>query len=334
MQNTQTIDNSCFAELLMTQFVAKSVPASSKLDANLELIKGKAALLSLTIFDHLKKDAKISPCHTFSSLFSEKTYGAGFTKGLSILWAYLIAFEEEGVDGKSVTLTEFAQKVRVYCNEIFKSVKAGGVKLPEVRKQAEQFDNYGGYYDRTYLSLTALQELAPKGFLQCPLVVDPYSGHLIAKVDADLSQKLLDAYRDEITPHLTETGKGELKLPFNLGLVTVAYKEELAKLSPEKIDELLSMTVNLSFKETYVVPVRGDNRYALIAGVIMDSPEIIDIRLKLGLNELYSEGRPLRYTFGAVHHSHLKLEEAELLEKMNNNEALKPWMEFVSTIKA
>lgn len=334
MQYTQSIDSSCFAGLLTKEFVAKSVPASSKIDATVESIKGKAALLSLSIFHHQNKDLRLSSSHTFGSIFSEKTYGPGFTKGFSIILAYLMVFEDEGTEGKSPASAEFALKVKEYATGIFESVNAGKTDLAGVRKQAEQFDNFGGYYDRTYLSQTFLKALTPEGVMGCSLVIDPKSGHLIAKVGENFSEELLNAYREEVNSYLTESGKSALKLPFDVGCVIVVYKDELAKFSPEKVQEALSTRVNVSFKKAYVVPARGDNRYASVVSVLMDSPDILSLRLKLGLDELYSEARPLRFTFGAVHNPYLNLKDSELVEKMNNSEALKPLMKFVSAVKA
>lgn len=331
MSVLQRSDSAAFAGLLTSDFVANSVPEETNIDPELELIKGKAALLALTMFDPGKREVRFGANATFGSVFSQDVYGAGFTKGLSILSAYLICLEEEGLSGQSKFVSKFTEKVQETANQIFKRISSGDCKLSDVRKMAEQIDNYGGYYQATKLSETAVKALTPGAPLKCPLEIDPNSGHLTAKISPDLSQQLLDVYRSEIETYLTEDGKKNLKLPFNTGFVIVAYKDELSTVPGEKLDAILHSNphVNLSFQSPYVIPVRGDNRYSLVACTYMESPDIKTTRATMELGELYSEGRPLRFTFGAVYNAHLLCDDESLIKRMRQSQSLKPWMDFI-----
>ncbi len=73
-------------------------------------------------------------------------------------------------------------------------------------------------------------------------------------------------------------------------------------LSTQELQTILidTKTINLSFDKPYVVPVRGDSRYSLVASILISSADITKLREKMKLKLLYSEGRPLRYTFGVV----------------------------------
>lgn len=326
----QCFDERVFSGLLKSNFISDSVPEKSDINCEIEELKEKAGRLALTIFDLEKKDVTFASGRTFGNIFSQDIYGAGFTKGLSIILAYSICLEESRSESRSEAVITFAAKIQEITQNIFQRISSGDCKLSEVRKLAEQLDNYGGYYQRTQLSAFTAKTVISEGILRCPLEIDSYSGHLVAKVPLDLSQQLLDAYRSEIETYITDEGKKNLKLPYNIGFVAIAYKDELSS-SKEKIESLLSSgkQVELSFKVPYIIPVRGDNRYSLVASVLIESPTITTIRSEMKLAPLYSEGRPLRYTFGAVHSPHLDYNNDSLIQKMRKCSALEPWMRFI-----
>jgi hypothetical protein len=322
------LDSTIVGGLLEPTFVSNSVPKDSKIDSEIERLKDKAGCLALTLFDPGKKDVSFGASKTFGNIFSEDIYGARFAKGLSIILAYLICLEE-GVEGRSEALRTFAGEVHSIGQNTFKRLSSGDHKLSDVRKSAEQLDNYGGYYQRTLLSQSIVQTIVSKGILNCRLEIDDFSGHLVARIPMDLSQQLLDAYRLEIQGYLTEEGRNHLNLPYNLGIVVVAYKDEFDSIPTGMIKSLLGTQIGLSFKEPYIVPVRGDNRYSLVASILIESSDISRIRNEMKLTQLYSEGRPLRYTFGAVRTPHLECNNDELIQKMRKCAALEPWMQFI-----
>lgn len=162
--------------------------------------------------------------------------------------------------------------------------------------------------------------------------IDVNSGALVANLPNDFSSQLLTSYRPEIESYLTEEGKKSLRLPYDTGSVVIAYRDELAKISKEQVSQLVSERVNLSFKNPYGVPVFADTRFAFVACLYVDSPEIIKMRESMGLKPLYSEGKPLRLTFAAVHNPHLSISEDALLERVKNSKSLQDWMLFASSI--
>jgi hypothetical protein len=330
MQLTNAADVLPFAGLLKYEFVSTAIPAT--LNTTIEAIKDKAALLALTLFDPNNRDLHFGDDKTFGSLFSQNKYGAGFTKGLSILWAYLICLDETENELRSPDVLQFAEKVRQVGTDTLLRLKSGEKTLSDVRRQAEQIDNFGGYYNTVCLQADSVKNIVPEGVINVAVEIDAYSGHLVAKLPEDFSSQLLTSYRSEIESHLTEEGKKSLNLPYNTGFVVIAYKDELAKISQEQVDQLLSKRVDLSFNKPYAVPVRGDNRYALVASIIMDSKDITTIRESIGLKTLYSEGRPLRFTFAAVRNPHLPVDENTLLKRVQNSKFLKDWMLFASSI--
>lgn len=330
MQTTKTTEASPFAGLLTTQFISAAKPVT--LNSSIETIKDRAALLSLTIYDPKNKDLHFTESNTFGSRFSQEQYGAGFTKGLSILWAYLICLDEAENELTSPEVSQFAEKVRQISKDVLSNLKDGETALSGVRKQAEQIDNFGGYYNTVGLQADTLKNIVPEGTLNVAIEIDPYSGHLVAKLPTDLSSQLLDNYRSEIESHLTEEGKQSLGLPANTGFVVIMYKDELTKISQDEINQLLDKRVDLSFNKPYVVPVRGDNRYSLVASITMDSNDITVIRENQGLQSIYSEGRPLRVTFAAVRNPYLSDDENTLIPRLNNSKSLNDWMHLATSV--
>lgn len=205
------------------------------------------------------------------------------------------------------------------------------VTFSDVRQTANSLDNFGGFYDRIDLNKERACEFLPQGILKSSLVIDPKQGHLMAQVDSSLSAKLLNAYRSEIESHLTEEGRSSLQLPENIGFVVVAYKDELGKLPSKALDEVLSKHshVNLCFNSPYIVPVRGDNRYALVASTLIDSPDMTKIRGEMGLKPLYSENRPLRFTFGAVRNEACTDSNEAIVARLRRCTALAPWFSWI-----
>lgn len=331
MSSVQHKEISAFVGL-RGSFVDASLPIKSEIDSDLELIKGKASQLALAMFGQQEVIFGQSPAAKFSSIFSQELYGPGFTKGISTIFAYLICLEEMDFEGKSERIIKFSTEVQELAETIFSKISSGNHKLSEVRKQAEQLDNYGGYYNRTLLNADTAKKLIPEGILKCLLEIDPHSGHLVARITPNLSEQLLELYRSEIETYLADEGKNNLKLPYNLGIVTVAYKDELASISKEKVEAILQpdRQISLLFKAPYVVPVRGDNRYTLVACILIESMDITNLRKELSLGELYSEGRPLRYTFGAVYNQSACGND-ELIQKMRSCQRLTQWMQFIDT---
>jgi hypothetical protein len=117
--------------------------------------------------------------------------------------------------------------------------------------------------------------------------------------------------------------------------VVVAYKDELASMPKETLNKVLDSGkhVTLLLKEPYVVPVRGDNRYALVASILVESQDIICFRNGLGLKELYSPGRPLRFTFGAVHHHPIPKIDAFLIDKLKQFPSFENWKNFINPLR-
>ncbi len=329
MNSVQGVSGEAFGNLLQTKFVSGSIPNQSNINPKVEIIKGKAADLALAIFNPGKSDLYLSDELTFGKYFSQEIYGAGFTKGLAGIWAYLICLEEESNSCDDENVRKFSLEVNKASNDIFERLSKSDRQLSDVRKKSEQLDNYGGYYDITKLSDNHLHDIALEGSLIYPLEIDPYSGHLVAKLPKELAQQLLEAYRSEIETHLTEQGSKNLGLPNNIGFVVVAYKDELTNTPQNVLDSILKNKVTVSFKQPYIVPVRGDNRYSLVASILVEAPEISIIRKELGLGELYSPGRPLRYTFGAVHNIPAEYDNETLIKKLRTSNALKPWMNFI-----
>lgn len=320
---TPQADSKCFGNLLTDEFVSQSIPKSSEIKSKIEEIKGKAAVLSLAMFNPGKNvDISFDNGATFGTFFSQNKYGAGFTKGLAGILAYQISLDEDS----SEELIEFKERVQEASNALFTRFNSGDQKLSDARQTLEKLDNFGGYYDRTNLSNNPIQEFAPQGITN-GVAIDPVTKHLIVKVSPDLSEKLLDAYRNEINDHLTDEGKKHLAIPDNIGFLVVAYADELASIPQETLNGILNKEVSFTFKTPYIAPVRGDNRYALVASIIVDSPDIALIRNNLGLPELYSEGRPLRYTFGAVHNVPASVEN--LSQHLKNSKSTGPWIQLI-----
>lgn len=323
---TPQVGSKCFGKLLKDEFVSQSIPKSSEIKPKIEEIKGKAAELSLAMFNPGRNvDLTFENGLTFGTFFSQAKYGAGFTKGLAGILAYQVTLDEDSDE----ELAEFGAKVQEASKNLLERFTTGEQKLSDARQTLEKIDNFGGYYDRTNLSNNPIQEFAPQG-ITSGMVIDPVTKHLIVKVSPDLSEKLLDAYRDEINMHLTDEGKKNLSIPDNIGFLVVAYADELASIPQETLNSLLNKEVSFTFKQPYIVPVRGDNRYALVASIIIDSPDITNIRNNLDLKELYSEGRPLRYTFGAVHNVPADGgEDKTVSQRLKNSKSTSPWIQLI-----
>lgn len=319
-----------FGNLLHEEFINRNVPNTIR--PNVELIKGDMVPLSLSLFDPGKSDLKLNEKITFGQLFSQDIYGAGFTKGLANILAYLVCLDEqEELTQRDPEVKAFAAKVKEIADVVFNRLSSGDHSLKDVRQSTEkELDNFGGYYNRTLLQASTTSTVLPEGILEAPLMINA-AGHLIAKVEDQLSNQLLNAYRAEIESHLSNEGKSHLQLPDNIGFVVVAYKEELAKISSETLKNILATTssVKLSFKDPYVVPVRGDNRYSLVAAILVNSQDITDIRQKMSLAPLYSEGRPLRFTFGAVRNEACALNNEEVIARLRRSAALAPWLKWI-----
>lgn len=318
-----------FAGMLNEKLIAATIPSTA--DSAVESLKDRAALLSLSIFDMGQKDLLLNNGQRFSAFFSQEKFGAGFTKGLSILWAYLICLDEQASSLQSPQVTEFAEKIQKIGQEVLNRLKSNDKQLSDVRRQAEQIDNFGGYYDRKELNPETIKNIFSKGRFDVGVEIDACSGHLVAKLPQDFSLQLLESYRSEVESYLTEEGKSQFTLPFNTGFVVIAYKDELSKMSLSEKEALLNQQVDLNFNKPYIVPVRGDNRYALVASITIDSKKITELRESINLKPLYSEGRPLRFTFGAVYNPHLPLDEKTLLEGIQKNPSLKEWVKLTES---
>lgn len=336
MTQINSLHPAAFGNMLTESYISGSIPPESNIDASIEMIKGKASALAISMFNAGKKDITFENEKKFSDIFSQDKYAAGFTKGLAGIMAYLICFDEMDLNANNESLNTFVGQVKSKAAQIHNWVLSGNKSaLANVRKALEQIDNYGGYYSITSLSPTSTDKLVSDNFFKGLLIKDPLTGHIVVKISDSFTESLLDAYRPEIEKYLTEEGKQQLKLPHNTGFVVVVYKDEQASIPTEKLDELLNsgQEIALSILQTYIVPVRGDDRYRLVASIKLKSEMITDIRASLGLKELYSEGRPLRFTFAAVHALPEVDNYSQMVMRMQKSPSLKPWMEWIATSK-
>ena len=318
-----------FNNQLTSSLISATIPKNT--NESVELIKQAAANLALSIFEPGKTDFKLNERYTIGSFFSQDKFGAGFTKALAGILAYQIVFEHpfDLYIPEDEKVYELARNVMAAADNICNRVSTGNKNLADARQILDKLDNFGGYYERQKLSAERIVDLrlTNKTF-SYSLKIHPNSGHLVVDVPDDLSTKLLEIYRESIEEHLSESGIKNLAEPYNTGFIVVAYKNEIENLSPLKKDSALDQQAEISFKESYIVPVRGDNRYALIAAVIIESTQINNIRSELGLKELYYPERPLRLTYGAVRNEINPLSEEDIT-KIKKSVALEPWLELI-----
>ena len=82
----------------------------------------------------------------------------------------------------------------------------------------------------------------------------------------------------------------------------------------------------MSFNALYILPVRGDNRYAAVTSIFVSSPDVDAIRSEMRLPPRYSPGRPARYTFAAVDNPRLPHDDAALVLQMESIPAVSQWL--------
>ncbi len=158
-----------------------------------------------------------------------------------------------------------------------------------VKEKMGELHNVDGCYAPVSLSPSLVAQLDP---IVCR--IEKKSGHLVAETQG-LAQKLFNICRQEIEDCLTEAGKTRLSILDNPGDIVIIYMNELKA----HMEDLVGERISISFKQLCVV-VPSDDRYALIASVLVDSSSITTIRKNVGLLECHSEKYPSSYTFAAV----------------------------------
>ncbi len=117
--------------------------------------------------------------------------------------------------------------------------------------------------------------------------------------------------------------EGKVSIHPGLGHLVVEVQDDL---KIKFVEALVGKNVEFSLKSPYLVPVRGDNRYAAVASILVESHGMQEIRAELGFAEPYSQGRPPRYTFAAVRNHYLPDDDETLVAKMRSCLKVNGWL--------
>ncbi len=293
------IEARTFNGMLKHDFVFKSTLDKTNISTQLESIKDRATLLALTIFDLGKKDIHIAPGKTFSFYFGKGSYGVGFVKELSTIFAYLICLNESSDDPK---VKKFAEKVTRVANKLLRIKNIDAInKLIWIRQEFRPINNFFAKYSLTKLNGDLISKILHDNTLKCDVRIHKGSGHLIAVIKNDFLEKFLEVYRPEISQYLSDEGANCLQIPDEEYLVIIARKNELINSSSSEV--FMHEEVELLFKEPFFSPSRTDNRYAAMASIFIESQDINSIRKNIGLKPLSDNA--YRFIFGVVRNRHL-----------------------------
>lgn len=316
--------------VLKPGFIEQSVPQNCH--PQIERVKEEARKFAIKIFESLE----------FEKIFPGKRYGEGFSKGLSYILGelyVLCSIKKETGNENFEELVEFDAKVKMVAQNVLLRFKAIAnkpeilphEKLSDVREAAKEINDYKGICRTVPLSKEILKQMAPEGFLKCKVAWGS-TGHLVAKLASDNSQEdntldllwqnLFDAFKDEIIEKcLTVEGQEQLGLPYNIGSVVIASKEQLKNVSKEAIESLMGQEVKVFFGEDVYGVISGDDgRYYMVVCGFLKSADIDHIRVeKLGVakkDATYPDGKPLRLTFAAVKSKLVDWDKEKLMEEI------------------
>jgi len=307
--------------MLNHAFVVQSRRDGAEYNEEVEATKDNMALFALSIFDQANgRDLPLRSEEKISSHFSKEEFG-GNARALVTLFSYLVTLHENK-DFNSPGFRTFVEKINEISNELLSAVKSNDRETMKMTgSKIAEIDHFPASYVVTKLPSEPAHKILPNGSLKCKVKIHESSGHLIAEIDEGFSKELLETYRPEIEKHLSAEGARHLQLPDIYGHVVLAFRWEY---DSEKLPErFLNTKIGLSFKDPYIVPARGDNRYSLVGSVFVDFES--EIREQLGLQPFPKE-RPPRITFAAVRNQHLQDSNESLLARLENCPEVEPWL--------